>query len=98
MCWLEMAHRIRLYQQYGSKPFLNHVADGYFVFVGAAAFFALMLFAAGALISKSTESSSLFVSHLGGGIVMVMYLGTLFFLNQQDMLVTYGEYVRNMGP
>ena len=97
-CWMEFAHRIRLYHSYGCKPFLNHVADGYFGIMQTLAASALALFAIGlfmAVRQKNTPRVSLYSCAI---VLAVGYLVALWYVHQSDVLVTYTEFVENLGP
>ena len=97
-CWLELLHRIRLYQQYGSQPFLNHVADGYFKTMYCLAFIAITCFSVGIVLGFRSKSVVQIASNIGAAIATIGFACGLFFMHQQDMLVTYSEFVDNMGP
>ena len=97
-CWLEVVHRISLYDEYGRQPFVNHVSDGYFgvmYFVGMATLAVLVTGLFGALRGGNRITV---VSYTVAAILPVSFMASLFFMNQTDMLVTYSEFIQNMGP
>ena len=97
-CWMELLYRIRLYRRYGSQPFLNHVADGYFGIMYLAAVVAAAILICGLVLSIRSKSSSRIMLYLTASGFAVAHMAVLFLMNWKDMLVTYSEFAENMGP
>jgi hypothetical protein len=98
LCWMELLCRIGLYKRYGSEPFLNHVADGYFGMMYSAAAGAAAALILGLAFSIRAKSIPRITAYSVAAVIPLAHMAVLFFMNQQDMLVTYSEFAKNMGP
>jgi len=98
LCWMELLYRISLYKRYGSKPFLNHVAESYFGMMYFAAAIAAAIFILGLVFAIRAKSFPRITIYSVATVFPLAHMLVLVFMNQQDMLVTYGEFVKNMGP
>ena len=97
-CWAELLYRIHLYQRYGSQPFLNHVADDYFGKMHAAAASAAIMLVVGLVFSIKSRSVPKIMAHTLAAALALTHMLALAYMNKHDMLVTYGEFARNLGP
>ena len=97
-CWMEFAYRLSLYRRYGSQPFLNHVADGYFEVMYSVAGVAIILFVIGMLLAVRRKLAVRAIVYSFAAVLCVCFAAALCFIHQRDILVTYGEFVKNLGP
>ena len=98
MCWLELVYRLSLFERYGSHPFLNHVADGYFLlmYVIAGGATVAFLIGAGLAFLRGIQIRGLIYSF--AALVTLCYAVVLYCMHERKMLVTYGEYIGAIGP
>ncbi len=97
-CWSEFAYRIALYRDYGSKPFANHVADGYFSNMYAAAGVALCLLVTGLVIAIRRRTKLTAGIHMLGVLAATAYVAALTIAHHQAAIVTYSEFIASFGP
>ena len=97
-CWMELLYRVGLYKWYGAEPFLNHVADGYFGVMYSVAAGAAAVLILGLALSIRAKSIQRITLYSVAAMAPLAHMAVLLFMNQQDMLVTYSEFVQNMGP
>ena len=97
-CWAELLYRIHLYQRYGSQPFLNHVADDYFGKMYVAAASAAIMLVVGLVLSIKPRNVPGIMTHTLAAVLALTHMLALAYMNKHDMLVTYAEFARNLGP
>ena len=92
-CWLELFYRVFLYFHYGAQPFLNHVEDDYFGNMYFIATVSTTCF----IVSYSIRREDKFVCRVAYSLA-VIYILSLYLINKVDVLVSYSEFARNLGP
>ncbi len=96
--WAECLYRYQLYLRYGSEPYANHVGDGYsFLMLGLALGTAGTLLVAAAMTWASKMKIPAIIC-FAGAFLAVTNAVVIRKMRASKVLVTYSEFVRNMGP
>ena len=98
LCVTELVHRLRLYRQYGCKPFDNHVADGYFGIIYALTSLAAAVFIVGFFLAIRSKAVPRAILYASATVLTVCLAAAFCYMHHADILVTYSEFVKNMGP
>ncbi len=96
-CLTEFAHRLHLYRKFGSRPFLNHVADGYFGWMYAIAGAALVAFAVGLALAIRRKAVGLAIAYVGAAALTIGCAVALYLAHDRGILVTYSEFIQRLG-
>ena len=96
--WAECLYRITLYFEYGSKPYVNHVGDGYFVSMYSVALVSGVLLGVSLYMSYRLRLRAMTILSVTALLLSLLNVATLAQMNRTKSLVTYSEFVKNMGP
>ena len=97
LCWAELLYRLRLYVRYGAKPFVNHVADGYFGVMYLLAAVAAVPFVVGTAMAIGRKSASRTALYVGAMALVAAFVVVLCLMHRAGVLVTYSEFVDHAG-
>ena len=97
-CLTEFAYRLHLYRQRGSRPFMNHVVDNYFGWMYAIAGAALVAFAVGLVLAIRRKAVGLAIAYVGAAALTVGCAVAVYIAHARGVIVTYGEFIRHLGP
>ncbi len=97
-CWAEFARRLHLYRKYGSQPFVNHVADGYFGWMYLIAGAALVAFAVGLALAIRRKAVGRAIAYVGAAALTISCAVAFYLAHDRGVIVTYGEFIQRLGP
>ncbi len=95
--WAEFAYRLWLYREYGSLPYVNHVADGYFVVMFVSAGIAIAVLLVGAYQAMRNRVMVRALMYFCSAVFALCYAVALYCVHDSHVLVTYSEFIKTLG-